>query len=99
MSKVIEIVFYKVNEGVTEEQLIKASDEFEEGFLSLQKGYVGRKLVRDGDTWSDVAFWDSMEDAMNAVKAVEGSTAAESYDACIDPTTCTMQHLTVVKSY
>ena len=104
MSKVVEIVFYKVNEGVTEKQLIKASDEFEEGFLSLQKGYVGRKLVRDGDTWSDVAFWESMEDAMNAVKAFEHALTVEdptvmTYGLCINEEHCTMQHLTIVKSY
>ncbi len=99
MPEVVEFVSFKVKEGISEQQLLAASDEFNEGFLSLQKGYVSRRFIKEGDTWADLVLWETMEDAMNAVNAVEKSPAAESYDACIEQSTCKMQHLTIVKNY
>ena len=99
MPKVVEFVSYKVKEGISEQQLLAASDEFEEGFLSLQKGYISRSLIKNEDVWADLVLWETMEDAMDAVKAIEKSSAAESYDACIEQDSCKMQHLSIVKKY
>ena len=104
MSKVVEICLFKINEGVTEEHLLGASDLFNESFLAKQKGFISRQFAKDGDTWSDVVLWESMEDAMNAVKAFEHALTVEdpavmTYGLCINEEDCTMQHLTIVKSY
>lgn len=99
MPKVVEFVSFKLKEGVSERRLLAASDEFNENFPSLQKGYVSRRFIKEGDDWADLVLWETMEDAMNAVKAVEKSPAAESYDACIEQSACKMQHFAIVKNY
>ena len=104
MSKVVEICLFKINEGVTEEHFLEASDLLHTGFLSQQQGFISRQFAKDGDTWSDVVLWESMEDAMNAVKAFEHALTVEdptvmTYGLCINEEHCTMQHLTIVKSY
>jgi hypothetical protein len=99
MSNVVEFVSFKLKKGVSEQQFLAASDEINAGFLSLQKGYINRKLVKKESTWADIVLWESMDDAMNAAKAAEQFTAARPYFECIEGNTCEMQHLTVVKSY
>lgn len=99
MSHVVELVSFRLKKEVSEEHFLEASDKFSSGFLSLQKGYLSRQLIKKDDIWSDLIQWETMEDAMNAVKAIEQSTAAVPYCDCIDESTCTMQHMTVIKSY
>ena len=99
MSNVVEFVSFKLNEGVSEQQFLAASDEFNAGFLSLQKGFINRKLLKNEDTWADLVLWETMEDAMNAVKAIEQSLSAKPYCEYIDENSCNMRHLTIVKSY
>lgn len=99
MPKVVEFVTFKLNEGVSEQQLLATSDEFNESFLSLQKGYISRKLIRDGNIWSDIVLWETMEDAMSAVKACENNPAVGSYFKCIEESSCTMRHFSIVKNY
>ena len=99
MSAVVEFVSFTLKEGISEQQLIAASDAFETGFLSLQKGYTSRQLIKGKDAWADIALWETMEDALNAVEAVEQSSAAEAYDACIEEGSVQLQHFSIVKSY
>ena len=99
MSNVVEQVLYKLKKDVSEKQFLTASDKCNAGFLSLQKGYINRKLVKRDDTWADIVLWETMEDAMNAAKAAEQSSAGRPFFECIDVSTCDMQHLTVIKDY
>lgn len=100
MVNVIELVSFKLKKGISEEQFLEASDKLNASFLSLQKGYVERKLVKKEDTWTDIVLWETMEDAMNAMKAAEETDpTAVQYFHYIEENSCDMKHLTVVKSY
>ena len=99
MSNVVEFVTFKVKEKVTEQQLLKASDECNTGFLALQKGYIYRKFMKKDDTWADMVLWETMEDAMNAANAAPQYPAASPYFECIEENSCIMQHWNVEKSY
>jgi len=69
MDNVVELVSFKLKEDVYEEQFLAASDKFNADFLSLQKGYIYRKLLKKEDTWTDVVFVGNMGDAMNGIKS------------------------------
>ena len=99
MSNVVELVLFKLKEGVSEQHFLEASDEINTGFLSLQKGYISRKLVKKDDTWADIVLWETMEDAMKAIEVSCQGSIPKSYFECIEESTCEMKHLTVVKSY
>jgi len=100
MDNVTEIVSFKLKEGVSEEEFLIASDEFNANFLSLQKGYIYRKLLKKEDTWTDIVLWKTMEDAMNAIKAAEKANPDDvQYFYYIEENSCEMEHLTVMKSY
>ena len=102
---VVELVLFKLKAGVTEEQFITASDKLNAYFLSLQKGYINRKLIRQEDTWSDIVLWETMDDAMNAANTAQQLAATSpcpnylEYFYCIEENSSEMKHLTVVKSY
>ena len=100
MDNVVELVSFKLKEGISEEEFLVASDELNASFLSLQKGYIFRKLLKKEDTWTDIVLWETMDDAMNAIKAVEKTNPDDiQYFYYIEESSCEMQHLTVAKSY
>jgi len=99
MSNVIELVLFKVKEGISEQQLLSTSDEINKGFLSLQKGFLSRKLAKNEDNWTDIVLWETMEDALNAMKAAEHSSVSMPFFQCIEESSCELQHFTVAKSY
>jgi hypothetical protein len=99
MANVVEFVSFKLREGVSEHQFLEASDKCNVGFLSLQKGYIDRKLLKNDDTWADLVLWETMEDAKSAADTAFQNLAAKSYFECIDENNCDMQHLAIVKNY
>ena len=100
MANVIEFVSFKLKEGISEQQFLESSDVLNKGFLSLQKGYVSRKLLKKDDTWADIVIWETMDDAMNAIKAAEKTNPADiKYFFYIEENSSNMQHWSVEKSY
>lgn len=77
---VIEWAEFELIEGVSEETLLKASEEVQNTFLKNQKGFVKRELLKGANnTWVDLVYWESMEDAQRAVKNVANSPACLAY--------------------
>ncbi len=67
----IALAPFTLKPGVTEEALLEASGEFEEGFVQKQDGIVRRVLVRDASGgYADVVFFESAE-AMDKVMEAE----------------------------
>jgi len=100
MVNVVEFVSFKLKEGIPERQFLEASDVLNKVFLSVQKGYISRKLLKTEDTWADIVLWESMDDAMNAMKAAEKTNPADiKYFLYIEESSCNMQHWSVEKSY
>ena len=73
---VLELVVYKLNEGVSREQFLGTNDAAST-WISTQPGFISRDLVYDGagDRWVDVIWWETME---NATAAAELSTTSQS---------------------
>lgn len=62
---------------VTENQVLEAAENFENQFLSQQKGYIRRELLKGKDNnWVDLLHWQSEESAAQAF------AAAGKHEAC-----------------
>jgi len=76
---VVEWAPFEVREGVSDEQLLRASEHIQKEFLVKQKGYIKRELLRgEGNQWVDLVYWASKEDA-NA--AIQNAMNSEAYGA------------------
>jgi hypothetical protein len=80
----IELAPFKVAAGVNTAALLKASERLERDFLAKADGYLGRALVqKDANTWADIVFWRSAEDASKAMWDAASSEACRSYFSCM----------------
>ncbi len=79
-SDVIEIAEIRLAEGRTQQDLLAASERFQNEFLSSQRGFIGRDLVRrDDGTYADIVRWESMESARAIMDKVADSEACQRF--------------------
>lgn len=102
---IIEFAPFTLAEGVDESTLMAASDALQAEFLTQQKGFIKRDLVRIADDkWADVLYWDNKESVEQAMQAAPQHPAAIKYFQLMantgqnDPAAA-MMFLSVVKSY
>ncbi|MBI3584022.1 MAG: hypothetical protein HY096_08755 [Nitrospinae bacterium] len=66
---IIEWAPFTVANGVDDATLIATSEALQNQFLSKQRGFIKRELLKGKDNqWVDVVYWNSKEDAEQAVK-------------------------------
>jgi len=76
----IEFAPFMLAEGVDEATLIAAADDLQKEFLSLQKGFIKRDLVRLADgRWADVIYWEGRESVEQAMQTAHENPAAIRY--------------------
>jgi len=76
---IIEMAAIKLLPGKTEQDLLRASEKFQQNFVNGLNGFIRRELVHVKDNeYADIVHWQSMEDA----KAV--LTQEMSSDACME---------------
>lgn len=96
MKQVVEIVFFKLTEGVDVNLFKEASKAFGEEFLTKQPGFIKRNLIADGSgVWGDLAIWSSMETAQAVESAMQESECAGKYNSFIDFSTVDVKHFEV----
>jgi len=77
--KIIEMATIKLLPGKTEQDLLRASEQFQQNFVNGLKGFISRELVHVKDNeYADIIHWKNIEDA----KAV--LTQEMSSDACME---------------
>lgn len=83
--RVLEVVVFKVNDGVTRQQLLATVDAVSE-WARAQPGFLSRELsyAEEQDRWIEVVYWASMADAQAAAKAAESSERCTPMFALID---------------
>ena len=99
MPNAVEFSAFKLKKGVAVSDFLCIADEFNEGFLSKQKGYVSRQLLVEGEKWADYVLWESVEDIHNAFKVAEKDEVAYKYLSCINLNSCTTNLFSIEKSY
>ncbi|MDP1702440.1 MAG: antibiotic biosynthesis monooxygenase [Aestuariivirga sp.] len=97
MKNALEIVTYKIKDGVKVPDFLRASAELEEGFAKKQEGFIGRTFARsEGNEWVDVIRWQTMADAEAASKAAMESAACAPMFGMIDEPSVKMMHFEIL---
>jgi hypothetical protein len=91
--KVLELVVYKLNEGVSRDQFLGTNDAVST-WISHQPGFISRDLVydADGDRWVDVIWWETKKDAHTAAELSTTSESCSPMFALIDLESALMLH-------
>ena len=77
---VLEFARFTLAEGVDETTFLAAADALQVDFLSRQKGFIKRDLVRSADhEWADVIYWESMGSVEQAMHEAPNHPAALRY--------------------
>ena len=97
MSNVVEFVSFNLKKGASVSDFLLVSDKVNSVFLSTQKGYISRKLLLVGEMWADYVLWETMEDALNALKTCYENAVACEYMSFIE--NVKLLHLSVERSY
>lgn len=104
-NQIIEFAPFTLAEGVDESTLLATSDALQAEFLTQQKGFIRRELLKAGDgKWADLAYWEDRESVEQAMQNASTNPAALSYFQLMvntgndDPSAGVML-LNVTKSY
>ena len=92
---VIEMVLFKVNEGIeiefAKKELIRVND-----FLVAQEGFVSRKIsISDEGQFLDLVYWTDMESAKAASEKVMQNADLLKIFSIIDEKTQLFKHFTI----
>ncbi|MDA3836191.1 MAG: hypothetical protein PF542_01075 [Nanoarchaeota archaeon] len=98
--RVIEIIDFKINDGVTEEKVKKESDKVQ-AFLQEQPGYEHRLITNDAKTgkWQEQTQWRNLDYAQEARKKSKQSEDCKDYYNIIRPRTIKISYPELVKMY
>lgn len=98
MTAVVELVTFKLAEGVSEAQ-VAATYEGVNSVLLAQPGFHYRSQSHDGKgQWYDVIYWENMDRAKAGSAAFIDSAAGQALCALIDENSCTVLHMDVSTS-
>lgn len=97
MSDAVELVTFKTNPGVSRADFL-AADEPINAWVQTQPGFRYRSLnLVAGSTgqqlqWSDIVYWDSLENAKRASEAFMASHCNGDFMAMIDGDSVSLSH-------
>jgi hypothetical protein len=92
-SKTLELVVFKLKEGVTREQFL-ATDAAASNWMQQQPGFISHELSYDaeGDRWIEVAWWQTLGEAESAAEAALSSESCAPMFGLIDTESTLMLH-------
>ena len=81
----IALAPFRLKPGISEDDLVKTSDDFEEQFVKTQEGILRRILVRDGDGgYADIVFFTDAAAIDRVVQAEQNSEVCAALFAIMD---------------
>lgn len=99
MSKAIWNFSFKLKKGVTQDDFIEATRKLHDEIISKANGFISWEQYLQGDTWTDLVIWETIEDANNATTVAEGSELSKNFYAMMQMNTCRALISTFVKKY
>ncbi len=85
MNPVTVIVPIQLAEGISEADLLLASDRFQKEFVDTQPGVLRREMVRSGvGKYIDIVQFRSSEDAEDVMKKEQESAACHAFFAIMN---------------
>ncbi|MBL4831278.1 MAG: hypothetical protein JKY55_15500 [Aliivibrio sp.] len=100
MNPVVELVTFELNSGVTEQQMTAAVEK-SQLFVKHLPGFLYRSVCKheETNTWSDIVYWQSKEEAHSAAEAFCTSEQTKELMTLINAETVKMQHNDVKISF
>ncbi|WP_052245224.1 hypothetical protein [Halocynthiibacter namhaensis] len=89
---VLERVRFKTLPNTDEAAFLEAA-QASFAWVKTQPGFMYRTLVKDGDHWEDLVYWDGQASAQAGGAAFMASAENAAYGAMISPGTVVMAHL------
>lgn len=91
MAKTIEIVNFRLNQGVTDEEFVAETKSMERDFLGKLNGFLDRDTGKSADgSWLVVLHWAAAEDAQASMEKFVGNEGTKSFTSKIDMSTFKM---------
>ena len=99
MSNAIELSTFKLKKTTSVPEFLLISEKFQREFLSIQRGYISRKLIYNDKEWADLVLWETMEDAKNAMAVCQESAVVLEYFTYFDLKSSKFTHFYVKEEY
>ena len=95
-NQVLEVVVFKLAEGVSDEAFVQAAQEIET-WLKTKSGFISRRLSHNGEgVWLDLVEWESMEEAQTAAAEIMATSEGQAFGSKIDGESIQMYHMHTV---
>ena len=91
--QVMNLYFFKLAKGVSDNQFIEASQQAE-AFIKEQPGFLYRSISRQNssDLWIDTGYWESADACQKVHQAFMTEPRCQSFMECIDQETLEVRH-------
>ena len=100
MAKTIEIVNFRLNPGVTDDEFIAETKLMETNFLGKLHGFIDRDTGKSADGgWLVVLHWAAAEDAQASMDKFVGNEGSKPFMSKIDLSTFKMTRYTLEDHY
>ena len=100
MAKTIEIVTFRLRDGVTEDKFLEETKKMEREFLGKLSGFLDRDTGRSADGgWVVVLHWESAEDAQSSMNKFVDASDTKAFTATIDMDTFVMKRYELEDHY
>ena len=89
---IIEITTYKPADGVTHDELVSASKDFDKTYCARCKGLIRRNFVKTDEGYMDIFLWESMADVEYVQATFMQDEDALAFAKHLNPETLTMNN-------
>jgi len=89
----IELVLFKVNEGLSDDEVLKAATALNE-CVKIEQGFIRRRFAKseEQNLWMDLVLWTDMESAQKAAKNVMKNETAQHFFSMINESSMQFIH-------
>ena len=96
---IIEITSYKTAAGVTHEELMQASKDFDQNYCARCKGLISRQFAKTANGYMDIFKWQTKQDVEHVQATFMDDADALAYARHLDPNSLTMNNYELLDSY
>jgi len=79
---------YKLKKGSSVPDFLAAFENLIKEYASKQKGFISCKLLVNGDTWTDIGIFETLEDAKSFENPTETNVYAEKFYSFLNFNSC-----------
>jgi len=98
---IIDVITYKLAEGVTDVMLQSAASDISDTWMKKQPGFIKWEINKspDGESFKDLVYWKSLEAAEAATKAMSEIPQDHPWLKCYDMSTVKATKVTKVMTF